>query len=365
MASPQGFITINPNGDASVVVSETSNTKKEEIRFRVSRSVVEELKLPGDKPEIRLTGNDVASLKTVELLLRCMELKYSKGTLPDVFYAVSITEVWCVLTLVDIKALRHFRPGWYRVPCSVLQTWFDTWFKQQQPTFTKREDYEQLLYPTFAFDNAAAFAAVTKWLAYDVVGQIREYNPLVGEDRDDHLSFRLYGDMHMPKDVIRVIRGSKAALRDKLIQLLDKSEQVFIHSFCRCRIQGLANFTEALLKPYNGSQQTLLHRTPLRDVLLALTESFEYEPPTGADGCRGCGTEVRGRMVAGAREIMELFDGICITCMNRLVNMPEDYRPSTSDVICAWHGEMTWKLSDIRPPSALPRRPKADSEDSE
>ncbi|KAJ8126747.1 hypothetical protein O1611_g6891 [Lasiodiplodia mahajangana] len=201
MASPHS-LTLNPNGDASIIVSRTGDAGNEEIRFRVSRRVVEELRLPVDKPNIRLTDNDAASLTTVELLLRCMELKGSREPqpLPAGFYAVSIVEVWRVLTLVDITAVRHFRPGWYKVPCSVLRTWFRAWFKHRQPEFTGREEYEKLLYPAFALGDLAVFAAVTKWLAYDVVGQIREDNQLVN---DEGLPIRLYGDMHMPKDVIR------------------------------------------------------------------------------------------------------------------------------------------------------------------
>lgn len=63
-----------------------------------------------------------------------------------------------------------------------------------------------------------------------------------------------------------MVRGAKAALRDRFIRLLDRTEQKFIYSGCWCRIQGLANFTEALLVPY-GTQRDMLDRAALRDVL--------------------------------------------------------------------------------------------------
>ncbi|KAI1121466.1 hypothetical protein F5Y10DRAFT_288460 [Nemania abortiva] len=359
MTSPYEPITLNPSGDASVVVTELSTIKNERVQFRVSRRVIDALNLSSDKPEIRLSNNDAASLKTVELLLRCMELNGSDEPLPDEFYVVPIQEVWRVLTLVDIKALKHFRPGTYKVPCSVLMMWFEAWFKRRWPGFTESDEYEQLLYPTFAFGIPAAFTAVTKWLAYDVVGQIREQNPL--REVDD-LPFQPYRDMHMPKDVIRVLRGAKAALRDTLIRLLDESEQRFIHGKCPCRIQGLANFTRALSA--DNSLSDLLDRNPLRTILHFLSTSFKYEPPTGSENCASCGPVVGLHVEGDAREISIAFHGLCLTCMDRSVNNRGVYENLSE--MCEWHGKMTWKHSDLRlpqPQKSLVPRPSSNERD--
>lgn len=193
-------IILNPDSDATIAVFMITDDSTEEVQFHVSSRIVRELELQGDKPEIRLGTHVAASITSVGLLLSGMEANGNTDALPPEFFALPIVDVWRVLTLVDVTAVRHYRPGCYRVPCSILAAWFTKWFQTQSPGFSQRDEYEQLLYPAFAFGIPAVFAAVTAWLAYDVASQIREQNPLREEEE---LPFRPYRDMHMPKEVIR------------------------------------------------------------------------------------------------------------------------------------------------------------------
>ncbi|KAI1168150.1 hypothetical protein F5B18DRAFT_267709 [Nemania serpens] len=215
MASSDNLIALDPSSDAVIVVTKTINGKTEEkVRFQVLYHVASAMKRGrGVRTKIQLTERDAASLKAVELLFRCMGSS-NLESLPTEFFSLPIDEVWCVLTLVDITALRHHRRGRFDVPCSVLQKWFAAWFKRMSPELTTSDEYEGLLYPAFALCERDVFAAVTKWLAYNAVGQIREKNPLV---EAEHLPFRAYRDMQLPKDVIRTICGAKTTLRDKFI----------------------------------------------------------------------------------------------------------------------------------------------------
>ncbi|KAI0869575.1 hypothetical protein GGS24DRAFT_511781 [Hypoxylon argillaceum] len=352
-------IILNPDSDATIAVFMITDDSTEEVQFHVSSRIVRELELRGDKPEIRLGTHVAASITSVGLLLSGMEANGNTDTLPPEFFALPIVDVWRVLTLVDVTAVRHYRPGCYRVPCSILAAWFTKWFQTQSPGFSQRDEYEQLLYPAFAFGIPAVFAAVTEWLAYDVASQIREQNPLREEEE---LPFRPYRDMHVPKEVIRVVRGAKAALRDRFIRLLDRTEQKFIYSGCWCRIQGLANVTEALLVPY-GTQRDMLDHTALRDVLHFLSTQFKYKPPVNSE-CDICSVErVEMQVKGGAHDVARAFQGICLTCMDLSLNKPHEYEPKPGEddkhaEACSWHGDMTWKHSDLRPRQPGPRQPE-------
>lgn len=203
MAPFDNLITLDPSGDAIIIVSKIVDAKVEkEVRFQVSQRTVDALKLPGGKFEIQLTESDAASIKAVKLLFRCMDMSDLED-LPIEFYSLPIDEIWRVLTLVDITTLRHHRPGRYNVPCRVLQKWFAAWFKRKSPELTTSDQYEGLLYPAFALCERDVFATVTKWLAYNALGQIREQSPLM---KAKGLPFRSYRDMHLPKNVIRTYR---------------------------------------------------------------------------------------------------------------------------------------------------------------
>ncbi|KAI0466881.1 hypothetical protein F4859DRAFT_526365 [Xylaria cf. heliscus] len=344
MASTNDLVVIKPKGDSIITVSKTTNGIKEK-RFQVSRQVAERLKLPEARCDIRLTDSDAASINTIELLLRCIS-ENDGQSLPDEFYTVPIDEVWRVLTLVDIQAVEHFRPGQYKVPCSVLRGWFATWFKSNVSSFTINDEYEQLLYPTFVIGDPETFGTVTRRLAYDVIGQIREQSPLLG---DGSLLSRSYRDMHLPKAVIRALRGAKAALRGKLIKLLDKHEQRFIGAHCPWRIQGLANFTRALLVPYD-SVQHMLGNHSVQNILHNLG-TIRYEEPVKSEDCPTCACDVAGKFLTESHELMNMFQGLCVNCMRLPIN-PVDSSTKEREAAmrrCNWHGEMTCKHSNLSP----------------
>ncbi|KAI1113884.1 hypothetical protein F5Y14DRAFT_451691 [Nemania sp. NC0429] len=202
MASSDNLITIDPDGDAIIAVSKIVNAEIKKVRFRVSRRIADALKLPRDKCEIQLAESDAASLKAMELLFRCMGASGSQD-LPTEFYRLTIDEVWRVLALVDITSTQHHRPGSYNVPSRVFRKWFAAWFKRQSPELTTTDQYARLLYPAFALQELEVFASITKWLAYNDVGQIREQSLLM---EAKELPSRAYRDMHMPKDVISTYR---------------------------------------------------------------------------------------------------------------------------------------------------------------
>ncbi|KAI1746925.1 hypothetical protein F4782DRAFT_470196 [Xylaria castorea] len=196
MATSHNPVKINPGcrGSKTIFVSKKFRETTEHMQFQVSHYALYRPRLLGDKYQIHLTDSDAASIKTVELLLRCL----NDISLPSEFFEVSIDEVWRVLTLVDITAPQYSRAGKFNVPCNVLFDWFESWFGCNASGFTKRHQYEQLLYPTFVF-GSDYFCDVTRWLVWNVNGQLQDRNPLM---EDKNLS-QSYGDMRLSKDVFR------------------------------------------------------------------------------------------------------------------------------------------------------------------
>jgi hypothetical protein len=124
MDSSTTITTIDPKGAGTIYATKNSATGIDSLVFRVSRAVIDDL-LPGnDLPPnmsvpVNFDKNDVASLDTLEILLRCMHVGHK--LLPPQCYSVPVREVWRVLTLVDITAEQHSHIGRFRVPCRVLR----------------------------------------------------------------------------------------------------------------------------------------------------------------------------------------------------------------------------------------------------
>ncbi|KAI0452011.1 hypothetical protein F5B21DRAFT_355576 [Xylaria acuta] len=322
MAPPEKLVIIEQEGDTSIVVSKTTSHNTDQVQFQVSRDMVGKLKLSADKSEIRLTSSNAASIKTIELLLRCIR-KSSMRFLPGEFDLLPIKEIWGALTLVSVKAGQHYRRGRYNVPSSVLRKWFSAWFNNHIK-IASQDEYEKLLYPAFAFRDSESFATITKWLAYNAVGQIQDRNPLMEGKSLPHS----YDDMHLPEDILDAVNGAPKVLKDRISEQLDQHMRRFQQDPSPCGIRAWGAIIETLLEPL----EYMLKQKSVNETLFAVSLMFGGISPEGAENCCIC------RMLIDIQE--EVFEGLCLHCKDIPVNKSEQSNHLSSD-ICKWHEEMT------------------------
>ncbi|GAW20509.1 hypothetical protein ANO14919_100150 [Xylariales sp. No.14919] len=343
MAQFEDLVVINPDGDTIITVCKSDNDGSldpQRVRFLVPHRVANSLKLSGDKYEIKVPSDDIVSIETIELLLWCVGDENYGSLMPAKFHAISIEEIWRLLTLVENAAFGFCRPGRYEIPSKILGDWFGTWFYCGYDHFTKTE-YEQLLYPAFVIGNRPVFAAVTAWLAYNIAGDIQEGNPLIELKND--ASFADYRGMHLPKQVICAVREAKKALRNKISRSLNAHWQDLSRTCSTCS-QGFKGFRKNFLGPYDSVQDMVEsnHLLVILNFVSRVSEPKESAPCSHGQGRDG---DIRC-MKAYAKIAMTIYQGLCLDCMHLSVREGEEPRPRNT---CEWHKEMTWECSNIGP----------------
>lgn len=171
------IVTIDPDGDLIVKITETELVKsgdesiemdRDVAEFRVSGQVLTEHCPALLKPGGARGGN---SIKCMEILLRAIH------EAPQIFSA----------KLEDMWHLDHACKK-YRVGTSTLETWFADWYEQHDieqyyRNFRRKSETEELLdpksllYPCWRFDHAEGFRRASHFLVYNSTGHVTEWNP--------------------------------------------------------------------------------------------------------------------------------------------------------------------------------------------
>jgi hypothetical protein len=126
------------------------------------------LREPWMRPSPLLDLEEDTHIKTaaLEIWFRTMH-----NTLTDSSYAVPRPMLWSVIAAGDKYGFRF----------DLLREWFKQWYTRNEETADLKRDKGQaayeLLFPCWAFDHAAGFLRVTKWLVYNCRTHIIERNP--------------------------------------------------------------------------------------------------------------------------------------------------------------------------------------------
>ena len=139
-------------------------------RIRPSQSTEEQ------KEFITLYDDSVASMNVWFCILHQNNLSYD----------VPLEEMWRLVAACDK----------YRFKLSMLKPWFATWYQEHgvnqyyanwdiSPHNTVPLTPRSLLYPCLVFDHSQGFMRATRFLCYQSVGHVTEYNPT------DHDNLRL------------------------------------------------------------------------------------------------------------------------------------------------------------------------------
>lgn len=116
---------------------------------------------------------------------------------PKELFEVPISDVWSVL-LSNFETCGVEHKAKLDVDRKLLQPWFYKRRETNVPTFSQQHDFESVLFPTFAFNDAKGWAHVTEWLCkHTGRGHIEEYSPFRNNAAMDS-----YRHLHLPKEVI-------------------------------------------------------------------------------------------------------------------------------------------------------------------
>jgi len=123
------------------------------------------------------TGKDSYELKKDDPAALKIWLQLLHGTLDKTSLEVDIASVWHVLVLARKYDFDALGEG--------AKKWFQQWYNQRAGKLTTLHCRE-LIYPSYTFDSAQAFAAITKQLAYNIDGHIQESRPTgVSEEQEE------------------------------------------------------------------------------------------------------------------------------------------------------------------------------------
>ncbi len=153
---------------------------REVAQFRVDRNVLTKASQPLLKmlldPRWKEATQSVVSIgegrvSTTKIWLRVIHTATLNLTVP-------FEEMWHLVAAID----------YYELDVTIFSPWFAAWYSAHNPELLKPRE---LLFPTWRFDHAKAFARWTRYLAYEVKGHITEANPT-----------NLY-NYHLPPRIIR------------------------------------------------------------------------------------------------------------------------------------------------------------------
>ncbi|KAI0198899.1 hypothetical protein F4808DRAFT_434201 [Astrocystis sublimbata] len=145
--------------------------------LKVSKYVLRQLALTTPPYRIDLSEQDCAEIRSVELLIECINRGENHNFIfipPDRF---PIAEVWRLLALVDVEIwdgkINRGRLG-SRVTSECIMSWFRAWFRVHKAADDIVGDqWLHLVYPAYALRHEEAFATATRWATYHSSSEAR------------------------------------------------------------------------------------------------------------------------------------------------------------------------------------------------
>lgn len=169
---------IAPESDLIIFVKEAKRRSDGEKfvcvhEFAVSTTVLREssyFKVVFSSKQWADTGKETYEVKGDDPAAWEIWLQLLHGCIDEAKVDTRISTIWNLLVL----ALKYDFDG----HCPELKQWFFAWYGNFDKHNNLREiPCRELLYPCYFFDHAVAFAAVTKYLVYNMCGHIEEHMP--------------------------------------------------------------------------------------------------------------------------------------------------------------------------------------------
>ncbi|KAL1797251.1 hypothetical protein ACET3X_003857 [Alternaria dauci] len=296
-----------------------------------------ELTFGGDaKPE----NNDENKEATMVWLANLHEL--SEQRLDELrLFEVSLVGVWDVIALWyshhdgDIK--------------DHLGDWFSKWYERNMAKVNLTVPTAQALaYPCYIFNHAIGYARVTKYLAYEHVGHIKERPPKGFKGpKHLHINERMFvGPLNHARGGLR--NSLHKSLYSRVGRIL-RSES----SQCSCWDATIGRYQLALTKCDAWPVDDVLNYSSIGQIVRRL-KAFDYAYTPKCNRCRGIDWETI--VLKAVSNTLGYFNGMCLDCMDRskprgdILN--DEYETLNQSVEGRWdtkcrikHGQPTWYIS--------------------
>ncbi|KAL8927263.1 MAG: hypothetical protein Q9208_002439 [Pyrenodesmia sp. 3 TL-2023] len=243
-------------------------------------------------------------------------------------------EASTVRTLFIIADKYQFAPsllrGWFQV-------WFPRWTQIHQDYRTHLREYKNMVWFCLFFDNAWAFALVTRVLVYYTIGPVTVIVP----DTDGL-------ELSIPDAIILRLNNVKRRLVTVLDRQLSGTVDSRLYVGCGQPRHTWAACTEALREagvlPLYKTDTTRC----MRDVLDRLDEFYLAE----MDTCSGCRAKYHDYVHQDGLWVWMYFDGLCLNCMDvdalkyNIENFEHRFEANSYDAGCRIvHGHASWYYS--------------------
>ena len=211
----------------------------------------------------------------------------------------------------------------YLIHLEKLEAWFGIYWGKLDASGLDQEDLEQLLYPSYTLDNAAAFAFITKRLVHESRGHIAEHNPT--RHRDLHVQFRVLS-RSSPLIILQNVRvieisflgamnAAKGSMRKDIVKALFSPLEKFCSAGCAVKAQSLESYIEGVKRTGVWPLETMPQNSIQKFLNSPGVLKWEAKVPEGA--CISCIKQLRGHHITKMpEEIKEYWVGLCLDCMD-------------------------------------------------
>ncbi|KAF2677236.1 hypothetical protein K458DRAFT_378687 [Lentithecium fluviatile CBS 122367] len=335
------------------LLSPIEDATRHVTEIKVSSSICRKTITPGtylnsilhasaDKTEIALGGDGPEEGENKEgVLVWFAHLhKLSEQRMTQLrLYEVSITGVW--------HAIRLWKYHEKEADVKALQLWFNKWYDTTGVRDLDIDSAKFLALPCQIFNHAVGFARVTKFLAYNHIGHVKERQPKGFKAKFMHIA---------PAEFIGPVNHARGGLKTTLHKNLWKKTGTILRfgtDKCNCWDATIGRYLAALVKVDAFPVDDVMPRASFHEIIDRLRQfELDWVPPCGR--CRSIDWVYEVRMAIQATQ--SYFDGLCLDCMDRSKpkgkNLDDDYWRHNESVGGRWdtncrikHNQSTWYVS--------------------
>ncbi|KAI4629172.1 uncharacterized protein J4E87_003433 [Alternaria ethzedia] len=254
---------------------------------------------------------------------------------------VSLVGVWHAISLWDTRQEGNIK--------ETLGPWFNKWYEKNMAKVDLTVPTARALaYPCYIFDHAVGYARVTKYLAYEHVGHVKERPPKGFKGpKHLHINERMF---------VGPLNHARGGLRNSLHKSLYSRVGRILRSetsLCSCWDATIGRYQLALTKCDAWPVDDVLNYSSIGQVVRRL-KAFDYAYTAKCNRCRSIDWE--STVLKAMSNTLGYFNGMCLDCMDRSKprgdNLDDEYEKHNQSVGGRWdtkcrikHGQPTWYIS--------------------
>ncbi|KAH3993315.1 hypothetical protein HBI81_125190 [Parastagonospora nodorum] len=256
-------------------------------------------------------------------------------------WEISLLGVWYAILYWDSHQDKKAREN--------LGEWFDNWYRTSMSNVQLTIPIARaLVYPYYLFDNAKGYAQVTKYLAYNHVGHVKE-RPPKGFKGGKHLHV---GE----RQFVGPVNHARGGLRNTLHKSLYSRVGRILRSkttFCDCWDATIGRYQLALTKCEAWPVDDVLTSSSIAEVTRRL-KAFKLNYTAKCKRCASIDWE--SVVLRACSNTDGYFNGICLDCQDRSKpkgeGLDDEYEKHNQPDAGRWdtrcrfkHGQPTWYIS--------------------